>query len=162
MVLNPGADLPEESSSSFGELLCWRTELVRLPWVGGHWQPLLARSCGKWQSQFRASRSYPDRQGKTAFNSSHWRSLPLEDLRICPGHLLEAVRAVKPGSEGSLIPSLGIRASPPPGESKSFPSRRQDTWGAFFELPGTRVPIGSHRAVRADLCCPEESSESHF
>ena len=49
-VLNPGAVLPEESSSSFGKMLCWRTELVRLPWVVGNWQLLLSRSCVKWQS----------------------------------------------------------------------------------------------------------------
>ncbi|NIG59341.1 liprin-beta-2 isoform X6 [Pontoporia blainvillei] len=44
VMVTQGADLPEESSSSFGKMLCWRTELVRLPWVGGK---LAAVACQK-------------------------------------------------------------------------------------------------------------------
>ena len=125
-------------------------ELVRLPWMVGNWQLLISRNFVKWQTvQYFQGLNFPDHQEKKAFNLNHWESPPSGDLCICLAYFLEAVSVAKPGSEGNLVPSLGIRAYPPPGESKSIPSSGQDTRGAFFEFLGAWVPIGSHRAGRA-------------
>lgn len=125
-------------------------ELVRLPWMVGNWQLLISRNFIKWQTvQYFQGLNYPDHQERKAFNLTHWETPPSGGLCISLSYFLEAVSAVKPGSKGSLVPSLGIRAYPPPVESKSIPSSCQDTWGTFFEFLGAWVPIGSHGAGRA-------------